>query len=115
MSEEFVLTYPCFVPTSQDGKQLLTVYVDDVPAIVFITDADLLAKFFRTRSGRNDMAVVSAVRFNDRSLLLAGMRDIEAQAITNGIAHLAIDPGGRFKCAYTTIREFLEYVEGLSE
>jgi len=115
MSDEFVLTYPCFVPTSKDGKQLLTVYVDDVPAIVFITDEDLLARFFRSRSEGNDKSVVSAIQFGDHNRLLDGMRSIEAQAIADGIEHVAIDPGGRFKCAYTTIREFVEYVEGLFE
>lgn len=43
--DEFVIPYPCFFPLSEHGEGLITVTVDGMPAVVFLTDKDLAERF----------------------------------------------------------------------
>jgi hypothetical protein len=111
--ETFLVPYPCYFPLTEGGDRLITVTVDDMPAVVFLTDMDLAAHFCQEWSTGNSSKTKKFLQFDDRTALLATIRQIDKRTSAAGIRHLAIDPGGRYQRAYVTIEDFLAYVEGL--
>jgi hypothetical protein len=113
-TEAFVVPYPCYFPLREGGDRLIVVSVDGMPAVVVLTDKDLAERFCQEWSEGNSSKATKLLQCDDRAALLATIRRIDARTRAAGIRHLAIDPGGRYQCAYVTIREFVAYVEGLS-
>jgi hypothetical protein len=111
--DAFVVPYPCYFPLTESGDRLITVTVDGMPAVVFLTDKNLAARFYREWSAGNSSKATKLLKCDDHAALLATIRRIAARTRAAGIRHLAIDPGGRYKCAYVAIQEFVAYVEGL--
>lgn len=109
----FVVTYPCYFPLSADGERLITVIVDGLPAVVFLTDKDLANRFCKEWSSGNRGKGFKLLPCEDRAALLETLRRVETRTRNAGIQHVAIDPGGRYKCAYVAIRELFEYIEAL--
>jgi hypothetical protein len=111
--ESFVVPYPCYFPLMESGDRLITVTVDGMPAVVFLTDKDLAERFCQEWSQGNHGKSTRLLQCAHQRALLETVREVSARTKTAGIEHVAIDPGGRYKCAYVPIRDFVAYVESL--
>jgi hypothetical protein len=111
--DEFVISYPCYFPLSDEGSRLITVTVDRLPAVVFLTDKALADRFGEEWSREHHGKPYKLIACDNPAMLLETARRVLVRTNAAGIKHVAVDPGGRFKCAYVAIKEFVEYVESL--
>jgi hypothetical protein len=102
---EFVMTYPCYFPLTDEGNPVL-VQIDDALCICLFTDRRLLEAFHREKHRGKDKRTVKMIAMKSATELLAFLRNSESEFAKEGCGFVAIDvsPGKPLMyCAYAEL------------
>src|SRR5262245_51183905 len=115
MPETFKLTYPCYLPLAAGSYHLIV--VDGKSCMPLLTGKDKASRFFRSRGVQGYPATAEVQTIADREKLLEVFRDLQARYANgqHGAGHVAFDPSGKAAVPYTTILEFIEFIESQTE
>ncbi|MEQ8852762.1 hypothetical protein [Gimesia sp.] len=111
MSDEFMITYPCYFPLGKTGYCITTCNGDR--CFNLLTDKDLVEKFYKQKYHNLESIEVKVHTIPDQESLIGQLRLMEQSRIegSHDVTHIAFDVTSSGLHPRTTMKEFIEYLE----